>query len=78
MTEEGQESDPFQSLIAEILNAEARGESVDREEMLRAHLQLERSLRDFFANHDSMKVGNGDEEIIGHLIYPPGRSKVTS
>ena len=48
-------NDPLQSLIAEILEAENRGESVDREALLEAHPELSDSLHEFFANHDRMK-----------------------
>ena len=49
------DKDPFQSLIAEILEAENRGETIDRESLLAGHPEHAESLRDFFATHDQMK-----------------------
>ena len=49
------DQDPLQSLIAEILDAENRGESVDRDALLSKRPEHAESLRDFFAQHDRMK-----------------------
>lgn len=69
MTEDNPDNDPLQSLIAEILDAEARGEPVDRQEVILKHPVHESSLKEFFANHDSMK-GSG----AGEATLPPNRS----
>lgn len=47
--------DPLQSLIAEILEAESRGEGVNREALMAEHSEHADSLREFFASHDQMK-----------------------
>lgn len=64
MADENPEKDPLQSLIAEILDAEAQGELINREEFLRQHLEHEVSLREFFANHDSMRGGGAEEATL--------------
>ncbi len=53
--EDRDDKDPLQSLIAEVLEAENRGESVDREKLIDQHPDHADSLRDFFASHDRMK-----------------------
>lgn len=71
MDEENPENDPLQSLIAEILDAEAQGQFVDREEFVRAHQEHEVSLREFFANHDSMKGGGAEDATLSPGTSPP-------
>ena len=66
------EHDSLQSLIAEILDAESRGEAVDREELIRQHSEHEKSLREFFTNHDSIKGGRDSEDV----TLPPGASVI--
>ena len=56
------EKDPLHSLIAEILEAENRGESVDRDAMLNEYPELADSLRDFFTDHDRMKDAADQED----------------
>lgn len=53
--ESGDDRDPLPSLIAEILEAEGRGETIDREAILTAHPEHGESLRDFFAGHDRIR-----------------------
>ena len=53
--EDRDDKDALESLIAEILEAESRGEPVDRDSLLAEHPQHADSLRDFFANHDRVK-----------------------
>ena len=53
--EDRSERDPLQSLIAEILDTENRGEAVDRDSLLAEHPEHADSLREFFASHDQMK-----------------------
>ncbi len=74
MPEDTPENDPLQLLIAEFLDAESRGESIDREDFLRKHPEHENSLRAFFANHDAMK-SNSDSD--GATI-PPGLTDNTT
>ena len=54
--------DPLQSLIAEILESENRGETVDRDAIVKGHPDLAESLDDFFANHDRMKAAADQED----------------
>ena len=54
-TEDRDDKDPLQSLIAEILDTENRGEAVDRDSLLAEHPEHADSLREFFASHDQMK-----------------------
>lgn len=54
-SEESRSQGPPESLIAEILEAENLGESVDRNAIIEEHPDLADSLRDFYANHDKMK-----------------------
>ena len=53
--EDRDDRDPLQSLIAEILEEENRGEAVDRDALIEEHPDHAESLREFFANHDRMK-----------------------
>ncbi len=53
--EDRDDKDPLQSLIAEILEAENRGETVDREHLVDQHPDHADSLKEFFASHDRMK-----------------------
>lgn len=62
MAEEKPEADPVQSLIAKILDAEARGESVSREEIIRSHPEYGKPLREFFANLDLMNSPGSRKE----------------
>jgi serine/threonine protein kinase len=59
-TEDRDDKDPLQSLIAEILEAEKSGNAVDRETLLKQHPDL--ALQDFFANHDRMKAAMDQED----------------
>ena len=54
-TEDRDGKDPLQSLIAEILEAEKSGDTVDRNALLKQHPEHADSLREFFASHDQMK-----------------------
>ncbi len=54
--EDRDDADPLESLIAEIMEAEAGGERVDRGALLTQYPQHADSLRDFFATHDRMKL----------------------
>lgn len=56
------EPDPLQSLIAEILEAENSGESVDRDAIMAEHPDFADSLRGFFAQHERMKVAADQED----------------
>ncbi len=58
-----EESDPLQSLIDDILEAENRGDAVGREAFIRQHPEHADSLRKFFANHDSMKGSSFSEDV---------------
>jgi len=60
--EDRDDKDPLQSLIAEILEAEASGDTVDRDVLLRQHPEHAESLREFFTNHDRMKAAASLEE----------------
>ncbi len=51
------DQESFQSLIAVFLEADARGESVEREQLLRMNPEHAESLKEFFADHDAMKIG---------------------
>ncbi len=53
--EDCDDKDPLQSLIAEILETENRGETVDREDLIDQHPDQADSLKEFFASHDRMK-----------------------
>ncbi|MEQ8667734.1 MAG: protein kinase [Pirellulales bacterium] len=53
--EDRSDRDPLQSLIAEILDAESRGEAVDRDSLLAEYPDHTDSLREFFAISDLMK-----------------------
>ncbi len=53
--EDRDDTDPLESLIAEIMEAEAGGETVDREALIDQHPEHADSLRDFFAVHDRLK-----------------------
>ncbi len=53
--EDRSERDPLQSLIAEILDAENRGETVDRDSLLAEHPDYADSLREFFASQACYK-----------------------
>ena len=73
--------DPLESLIAQILDAEQRGDPVDRDALLAEHSEHAESLRDFFADHDRMKsVVAGDlpnlpsGELIENRTPPPQAS----
>lgn len=76
------EKDPLQSLIADILEAENRGESIDRDVIIGKHPDLADSLRDFFANHDHMKSAvesehptlTPDVDGLNAPTVPPGRA----
>ena len=50
--EDREDNDLLQSLIANILEAEKTGESIDRESLLSGHPENSDSLREFFADHD--------------------------
>lgn len=65
-----EEPDPLQSLMADILEAEFRGEPVDRDVFVNQHPEHEDSLRKFFANHDSIKAGSHTEDV----TLPPANS----
>ena len=62
MPEDTSENDPIQALIAEILDAESRGERVNREEFIHQHPEHDESIREFFANHDSIRGGRDSED----------------
>ena len=47
--------DPLQTIIAVFLDAEQRGELIDREALIDQHQEHADSLRAFFAEHDHMK-----------------------
>ncbi len=64
MSDERPDVDPLQSLIAYILEAEARGEPVDRQAMLREHPEHEQSLRDYFANIDKIKASGKEKQRV--------------
>ena len=68
------DDEPLQSLIAEILEAENRGEAVDREALIGEHPELADSLRDFFSNHDHMKLAAG----IDALTLPSSTGGISS
>lgn len=53
--EDRDHTDLLESLIAEILEAEVRGEPIDRNALIDQHPRHADSLRDFFATHDRMK-----------------------
>ncbi len=53
--EDCDDKDPLQSLIAEILETENRGETVDREHLIDQHPDHADSLKEFFSSHDRMK-----------------------
>ncbi len=53
--EDRDDKDPLQSLIAKILEAENRGETVDREKLVDQHPDHADSIREFFASHDRVK-----------------------
>ena len=53
--------DPLQSLIAELLEADNRGESVDRGALIERHPEHADSLREFFADHDRLEHGTRDD-----------------
>ena len=64
-TEDRNEKDLLQSLIAEILEAEESGNTVDRGTLLKQHPEHAESLREFLANHDRMKAAaNLDEPTL--------------
>lgn len=48
--------DPLQSLIADFLDAEGKGQPLDRAVWLAQHSAQADSLKDFLANHDRMKI----------------------
>jgi hypothetical protein len=54
-TEDRDDKDSLQSLIAEILDTENRGEMVDRDSLLAGYPEHADSLREFFASHVQMK-----------------------
>ncbi len=54
--------DPLNSIIAKILEAENRGEAVDREALYGEHPELADSLRSFFSHHQYMKSVSGIDE----------------
>ena len=66
-----QENDPLQSLIAKILDADARGEAFDKEEILRNHPEHEQSLTEFSAKHDSTEASGRDEEATRRSLKRP-------
>lgn len=47
--------DPLEAALAEFLESQDNGRSVDREALLARHPQAAAELRDFFANHDRMQ-----------------------
>ncbi|MDV6031507.1 MAG: hypothetical protein F9B45_15715 [Phycisphaera sp. RhM] len=47
--------DPLQTIIADFLEAEERGETLDRNAMIDQHQEHADSLRAYFAEHDQMK-----------------------
>lgn len=51
-SEEQDERDQLQSLIADVLEAESRGESVDRKALIESHPEIADSLGEFFASYD--------------------------
>lgn len=53
--EDRDQRDSLQSLIAEVLEAEGRGESFDREALILTNPDYADSLREFFVSHDQMK-----------------------
>ncbi len=53
--EDRSERDPLQSLIADVLEVESRGESVDRKALIESHPEHADSLQAFFASHDQMR-----------------------
>ncbi len=78
------EQDPLQSLIARILEAESRGELIDRDSLLSQHPDLADSLLDFFASHDRMKEATDAEDPtlvpgrgdLDEATIPPGQESV--
>ena len=54
-TEDRDDKDPVQSLIAKILDMENRGEAGDSDSLLAEHPEHADSLCEFFASHDQMK-----------------------
>jgi hypothetical protein len=66
------EQDRLQSLIAKILEAENRGEPVDRNWLLSQYPEQMKSLQDFFAQHDRMKSAAKAEDP----TLPPSGSEL--
>lgn len=56
MPAEDAADEEFESLVADFLDAESRGEVVDREKIVREYPQYETQLREFFASHDALRV----------------------
>lgn len=56
--------DKLEKLIAEFLDAEGRGEAVDRDSLLEQHSAFGDSLREFFAAHDRMVSDAKDNSAI--------------
>jgi serine/threonine protein kinase/WD40 repeat protein len=61
--------DPLQDLIADFLDAEYRGQPLDREAWLARHASVADSLKDFLANHDRMK--NAVPSALEDVTLPP-------
>ena len=61
-SEEREGKDPLESLIARYLEAENRGQNLDRDALIEEHPDLADSLQEFFANHDRMKATASLEE----------------
>ncbi len=57
-------------LIAKILDAEARGDRIDRQTLLEQHAEYAESLREFFARRDSVTVGEYEGDATPPLKPP--------
>ena len=71
-SEECEGKDPLKSLITRYLEAENRGLNLDRDALIEDHPDLADSLREFFANHDRMKVAANLEDP----TLPPNESRL--
>ena len=56
MPDEDKTDEAFELLVADFLDAESRGEEVDREEIVRKCPQYETQLRELFTSHDALRV----------------------
>lgn len=67
------EQEPIQldTIIASVLDAENRGESVDRSALLNAHPEHADALRDFFETHERMKSAAAHDSEEADQTLPP-------